>query len=374
MQKTLSLIYRLSFIIFALWGLLEYSGYAPNPAALLGFTPLVIGICTVCILAVFLFSLKNQPPVILTKIKGVCTLLAVLVLILHLDIALSFFTSGWITGVLLPLMMILDWLFFDKKGSFSARDLLIWLGLLAGLLLLLGSIFKDIPWLQDIVGFLQNPDTLMRLIGGVIAASLLMYILDGLLGGSKLNATLLRFIFLVLEGFCFVKIANASLGRFLSSMQYYSLFINFLCFLCVAVVVMRDLLGKSGKSTGLLPRIKACLGSGMALLPIFFGGYGTTVWDGGIICTLLCIVCPVLIIADCLLFDRKNSYKPYDPLWWLVPAVVHFTFSYFILRPFFRLETYSYLPYSPFAFFGMGILAQVIIGYALFAVNNAKRK
>ncbi len=379
MKKNLALIYRLSFIIFAIWGLFEYMGYTYRPQALLGFTPLVDILCLICIGAIFILSLKAVPKGPMITFKGLCTLLSVILLILHSEIITSFFTSGWITAVLLPVMMILDWLFFDKKGSFSPRDLLIWLGLLAGLLLLLNFVFGNVPWLSDIVSFLKNPSNLLKLLAGLIGASLIMYLLDSLFGGGlgkgseKFNSTLFRLIFLVLEGYCFIQIAASSLGKFISSIKYYSLCINFLCFLCIAVLVIRSFFVKTSKNSEIYTRIKAGLATGAALLPLFFGLYGGVVWDGGVVCTLLCVICPIYMVADCLLFDRKNTYFAYDPCLWLSVPLIHFGITYYILRPFCGLETYSHIPYSSYAMLGMGIFAALVVGYVLFCINKMKK-
>ncbi len=377
MKKNISLIYRLCFIIFALWGLFEYSGYTVNPYALLGFVPMVITLCAICIAVVFILSLKAVPKGAMLVVKGLCTLLAVIVLIMNSHIILSFFTNGWITGVLLPIMMISDWLLFDKKGSFSPRDLLIWLGVLAGLLLLLNYVFGDIPWLSDIISFLRNPENLLRLLLGIGACALLMYLIDSIFGGGgseSFNSLLLRLAFLLAEGYCFREIAASSLGRFITSLKYYSLFINFLCFLCIAVLVIRSIFVKSSKNSEIYTRIKNGLASSIAVLPVFFGMYGDSIFGGGTVCLLLCVVCPLLMIADCLLFDRKNSVKAYDPCIYVVIPLIHFVITYYILRPLAGLTTYSHISYPPYAMLGMGLMVVLAVGYILFVVNKIKKK
>ena len=377
MKKNISLFYRLCFIIFALWGLFEYSGYTFSSTALLGFVPMVITLCEVCIAVIFILSLKSVPKGAMLMVKGLCTLLSVIVLIMHGSIILSFFTNGWITGVLLPIMMILDWLLFDKKGSFTPKDLLIWLGIIAGLLLLLNYVFGNLPWLSDFINFIRNPKNLLNLILGVAGAALLMYIIDAIFGGGgseKFNSILLRTAFLILEGYCFVQIAASSLGRFITSLKYYSLYINFLCFLCVAVLVLRSIFVKSSKNGELYTRIKNGLASAIGLLPLFFGMYGGDIFGGGTVCILLCAVCPLLMVADCLLFDRKNSLKAYDPCLYVIVPLIHFAITYFILRPLAGLTTYSHIPYPPYAMLGMGITSVIVIGYVLYAVNKIKRK
>jgi len=375
MKKNISLIYRLCFIIFAIWGLFEYSGYTVNPQALLGFVPMVVFLCLACITVIFIISLKAVPKGAILTFKGLCTLLSVIVLIMNSQILFHFFSKGWITGVLLPVMMVLDWVFFDKKGSFSPRDFLIWLATISGLLILLS--FLDVPWLSDIVNFLRNPDNLFKLIMGVLGTALFMYLLDSLFGkggSSKFNSVLLRLFFLILEGYCYIKIAASSLGRFISSLQYYSLCINFLCFLCIAVLVIRTIFVKSSKNSQIFIRIKNGLASGIAILPIFFGMYGDEIFGGGIVCILLCIICPLLMVVDCLLFDRKNSVKAYDPCIYVTVPFVHFALTYFILRPFAGLTTYDHLPYPPFAMLGMGLASVIAIGYVLFLLNKTKKK
>ncbi len=377
MKKNISLFYRLCFVIFALWGLFEYSGYTFNPSVLLGFVPMVISLCLVCIAVIFILSLKCVPKGAILTFKGLCTLLSVIVLIMHGGIFSNFFTNGWITGVLLPVMMILDWLLFDKKGSFTPKDLLIWLGSIAGLLLLVNFVFGNLPWLNDFISFLRNPKNLLNLILGILGAALLIYLIDAIFGNGgseKFNSILLRTAFLILEGYCFVQIASSSLSKFIISLKYYSLCINFLCFLCICVLILRSIFIKSSKNSGLYTRIKNGLATGIALLPLFFGMYGGDIFGGGTVCILLCAVCPLLMIADCLLFDRKNSLKAYDPCIFIIVPVIHFVITYFVLRPMAGLTTYSHIPYSPFTAIGMGIVSTIIIGYVLYAVNKIKRK
>ena len=377
MKKNISLIYRLCFIIFAVWGLFEYSGYTATPTLLLGFVPMVVFLSLTCITIVFIMSLKSVPKGAMLTVKSICTLLSVIVLIMNFEIIFNFFTKGWITGVLLPVMMVLDWLLFDKKGSFSPRDFLIWLGAVAGLLLLINYFFGNVPWLSDIVNFLRNPENLFKLITGLLGTALFMYLLDSVFGkggSERFNSILLRLLFLVLEGYCYVQIAASSLGRFISSLKYYSLCINFLCFLCIAVLVIRSIFVKSSKNSELYTRIKNGLASGIAVLPLFFGMYGGQIFDGGIVCILLCIVCPLLMVIDCLLFDRKNSVKAYDPCLYVIVPLIHFVITYFVLRPFTGLSTYDHLPYPPFAMLGMGIASVIAIGYVLFLLNKTKKK
>ena len=379
MKKHIALIYRLAFILFAVWGLTEYMGYSWQPERLLGFAPLTDLLCLIIILIIFIFTLKKEPAKAFYEIKGALTLLAFMVLIIHSHMFFRFFTGGYITAVLLPFMMLLDFLFFDKKGNFSPRDLIIWLAL-AALVAALAGLF-DFPWLSDISDFLKDKDNLIKLLLGTLFAALLMYLLSCLFGGGvskgteAFNAMLLRLIFLILEGWCYAKIAGASLGTFIKSLKYYSLFINFLCFLCIAVTVLYSTITLSSKKSSVFPRIKVCLAADAVLLPIFFGVYEGSIFGNGLVCWLLCIVCPLIMLADCLFFDRKGAYRPLDPFLWLIIPTLHFLLTYFVLRPYFGLTTYYHVPYNAFALFGTGMAVLLAIGYFIFIINSfIKRK
>ena len=232
MKKNISLLYRLTFIIFAVWGLIEYCDETTSIFSQLAhFAPAVILLCLLCIIPVFILSLKNTSPAFLIEIKGGITLLSSFLLIMYSHLFFAFENSKWILCILLPIMLILDWLLFDKKGSFMPRDLIIWLGIFAGIILL--SFFMDIPFLSDILNFLKTSDNLFKLIFSLLGLSLILYLLDSLMGSSKknnqlFNSTLLRLIFIFLEIFCIWDISSSQLTRFINSFKYYSLFINFL--------------------------------------------------------------------------------------------------------------------------------------------------
>ena len=379
MKKHIALIYRFAFIFFAVWGLTEYMGYSWQPERLLGFAPLTDLLCLIIILLIFILTLKKEPAKAFFEIKGALTLLAVMVLIINSHMFFKFFTDGYITTVLLPFMMLLDFLFFDKKGNFSPRDLIIWLALTA-LLAALAGLF-DLPWLSDISAFLKDKDNLAKFLLGTLAVALAMYLLSCLLGGNvskgteAFNAMLLRLIFLVLEGWCYVGIAGSSLGKFIKSLKYYSLFINFLCFLCIAITALYSALTLNSKKSSVFPRIKACLAADAVLLPIFFGVYEGSIFGNGLICLLLCIVCPLIMLADCLFFDHKGAYRPLDPFLWLIIPTLHFLVTYFVLRPYFGLTTYYHVPYNAYALFGVGMAVLLVIGYFMYIINSfIKRK
>ena len=202
-----------------------------------------------------------------------------------------------------------------------------------------------------------------------------MYLLSCLLGGDlpkgtkAFNTLLLRVIFLVLEGYCFMRISRSSLAVFIKSLKYYSLFINYLCFLCIVITVLFDTLKSASKKSAVLTRIKACLASDAVLLPLFFGIYEGSIFGNGLVCFLLCVVCPLIILSDCLFFDRKGAYRPFDPFLYLIIPTLHFLLTYFVLRPYFGLATYYHVPYNAFAVFGIGMAALLAIGYLLFLIN-----
>ncbi|HAL63410.1 MAG TPA: hypothetical protein DCO93_03070, partial [Clostridiales bacterium] len=118
-----------------------------------------------------------------------------------------------------------------------------------------------------------------------------------------------------------------------------------------------------------------CLATDSVLLPLFFGVYEGSIFGNGLVCWILCIICPLIILADCLFFDKKGSYRPYDPFLWLIIPTAHFILTYFVLRPYYGLATYYHVPYNAFALFGVGMGTALVIGYFLYVINSfIKRK
>ncbi len=378
MTRTISQIYRLGFIIFYLWTTFERAvlSTAGFWCAFSDLAQLSATVCFVAVLAVFICSLLGRIPTAVLKIKAACTATALLVFILNISIFFLPTAGGWILKVLLPTMMILDWLLFDKKGSFRVFDPLFWLLailLILGLcsLILHGSL--HFPALLELLGRKEN---LLTTLLALLASGALMYGLDKLISGKgwfnpwNVFCLLYRITFLLLMGYALYEIADGKLVTLFFSMKRFAVLAGFLCFLCIAVVLIFCLLrANSGRARSPFPRIKGVF-TLLALTTVL--GYHFFV-KGGIVLSfpwqILLYIGPIMMIFDWILFDSKGKCKPYDPLWWaLVPMIYFVVLS---LANTFFLAYPSLSAYSMELFFCGGVLILLAIGYGIYLLDLA---
>lgn len=375
MKKTISIIYRLAFLIFGIWAIFENVSY--NIRALFpsfqNFTVFSNVICIVCIAAVFFVSLKKSPYDWLIHIKGVCTLLAWLIFILNINVLLYSISTQWILRIFLPAMMIFDWLLFDKKGSLKLQDLFLWLAgliaLICGFLYVLSTIF-GIDDLLTLAGFGNGLSQLLNYLPYILGIAFLMYLLDSLFSSknrkntSDLFRLLFRILFIIMEMFSFYILSGMSLTGFLSSLLHYPALVNFLCLLCISVLVIYKLFGSDKKTDSRFPRIKALFTIAILavlLIQIFIiKDYKNL----SIVNIIHNIIAPIMLVIDLLIFDYKKAYKVYDPFIWLSIPVL-----YSILNIAFKFSNTSY--YSVIHLFGgFGIL--LVTGYIFFIIGKLK--
>ena len=375
MKKTVSIIFRLAFLVFGIWAILENVSFNILSVipSLSNFTVFSNTLCIITIGIVFFVSLKKTPGAWLTHIKGVCTLLAWLIFLLNSSILIHGISTDWILKIFLPIMMILDWLFFDSKGRLKLSDLLLWLaGLIAlvtGFIYLLSKLFGMDDFL-NMAGLGSHLSTLLNLLPYLLGIGFLMYLLDNLFSkkGKKNSRELLKMIFrlcfIILEIFSFYILSGAQLPTFLASLRHYPALINFLCLLCITVLVIYQFFGSGKRSEEGFPRLKALFTISILALLLIVIFIIKTHRGLGIVDTIHFIIAPIMMLLDLILFDYKKSYRGFDPIVWISIPVL-----YSILNIAFRFSDISY--YSVVTLFGgFGIL--ILIGYLFFFIGKIK--
>lgn len=385
MRQTLSMIYRLGFILFFIWAALENAFFSIGGlvASFSDLTVLADTVSFLCILVVFICSVTGNIPVVLLRLKAVCTALAVFVLMVNFPVWFLPGVSGWILKVLLPFLLFLDWLLFDKKGFFRPFDPLLWLlgiVLLYGLWSLLAKHFLDLNFLLN---FLDGKENLIRTLLSTLAAGVLMYLLDRIFSGKgttklwDIISFLYRILFLCLEAWALSAVGGYSLTHFFLSLKNFGLLFNFLSFLCIAVVLIVCLIRfRSLHSSTPFPRVKGAFTASAVVVLIGYhfilkGGGGISHNDAASL--ILHYIGPVMVIFDWILFESKGKFKPADPLWWSAAPVLY-GFILFISGHLFQI-------YPSLGFYGLetiltfGILGVVACGYAVYLFDLCfKRK
>lgn len=337
MKKTVSMIYRFIFILFNVWGICRRIGFniLRLTPEVFNFTFLIDVLCFLCIFAVFIISITRKPGRMLSLIKTTLTVCAVLVFISNFSLIGGAITYDWVLGILLPVMMFFDWLLFDEKGNVRLYDLLIWLAaaiiFLGALAAALKNIF-GIESLNDILKMLVGADGLKGLALKGLGIGAGLYILDCI--GSAFSkkrfnnalALIYRLVFLVLEFYAFLHTVGKELTDFIYSLRYYHLLSNFFSAVCIAVLVIYNLVKFKSvkKNTTPFPRLKAaltiCILFTMAARLIFNGAKIPMSFSEAI----LYYIAPIMMLFDWILFDKKGSFRLFDPLLWLLIPFIYF--------------------------------------------------
>lgn len=333
MKQTISMIYRLGFIIFFIWAAFE-NAYFSLQGLIGSFSELAVltdTLCFLCILIAFICSVAGGISEIFLRAKAVCTALAVFLLMVNFPIWFLPGAPGWILKVLLPFLMFFDWLLFDKKGILKLYDPLLWLlgiVLLCGLWSLLSKHFFDLNALSELLG---GKDNLVRLVLSTLAAGAMMYVFDHLFSGRgsaklwEILSFLYRIVFLCLEAWALSNACGHSLLNFFLGLKNFGLLFNFLSLLCIALVLIICLIRFRGlHSSAPFPRVK---GAFTASAVILFVGYHFILkggfWPNDPVSVILHYVGPLMMIFDWILFDSKGKFKATDPLWWSAVPVLH---------------------------------------------------
>ncbi|MBQ4087787.1 MAG: Pr6Pr family membrane protein [Clostridia bacterium] len=380
MKKTVSQIYRLAFILFYIWATFEsifLSGGGIRNA--FSAPALLADTCAfLVVLASFIFSVIGSIPEVLIRIKGAVTAMALLVLVLAFSMFFTPSAPGWILNILLPVMMILDFILFDKKGAFRIYDPLLWLLALA-LLFALWSFLSGHGFdLSRLADFLGGKEHMLSTLLSTLLAGALMFGLDKLFSGrggfrsKDLFCWLYRIIFLLLTGWALYKTGGENLLTFFLSLKRFAVLSGFLSFLAIAVILIFCILRfRHANSATPFPRLKGAFTLFAAVTVIgyhFFVKGGTpseTPW------LILLYISPIMMIFDWIFFDSKGKFRPYDPLWWAsLPAL--YCVAFLVHKSFFAM--YPALScYSKELFFCGGILSLLAVSYGIYLIDLAMK-
>ncbi len=372
MKRTISIIYRICYIFFSCWtfGLLFIPIANAHFNPFLSFPSFVNILGLICIIPVLIMTIKKRPGKGLIKFKALCAFLSLVTLICNMDILTLPGASDWIICILLPAMMFLDWLIFDKKGTLNGIDPLMWLGILALLGLLLFTLLKNIlelPNVLDLWGLFKNKDELISLAVKSIIGAGIMYLLDNLLSGKSGKALankiafFWRLLFVCLEGWALFTLSGKTLSVFIRALESFTVTANFLCFLCILSILVYNLIknGSIFKQNSPFPIIKGIFTFSIiiAFVMFYFGG-GRKTSEGSD--WVFALVGPFMMFLDWLLFDEKGKFKVYEPLLWLIIPAVH-------LLIVLTVKGYAAFSLKNFILF-------IVLGYILFVIDKILAK
>lgn len=385
LKKTVSLIYRFIFIVFSVWGICQHIGFniLRMSVKMFDFTFVVDVMSFLCIIAVFVVSVSRSPGTILQTFKNILTFCSIMILASNFYLINGAMSYKWILGVLLPFMMVLDWILFDKKGSLNFYDPLLWL--LASLLLIgiLSFLFKTVFGIDDFwntLGLFSDKNDLMRLLLKALGLGFLLYLIDCITNAlkrksfSKTFALIYRLLFIAMEIYALSKYVGTTLISLLSNIKYYLVLTNFLCVICICVLIFYNLIKfKSLKRTkNPFPSLKgaftvAILSSMMATFML-----GRSILSFDLPELILNYIAPIMMLLDWFMFDYKGVFLAYDPLLWaLIPV------GYYIIAMIYPSVISAYP--GIYNLYNLELIAGVfitvlIIGYGIYIVDRIKSR
>lgn len=337
MKKSIAVFYRLAYILFSVWAILESVTFQISllPVKLLNFTVLSDLICMLCILIVLLVSLKGSIGTVLYGLKTACTFLALLALAANLPMLFSFAAGGWVLKVLLPFMMLLDHMLFDKNSGLKIWQMLLWLllaALIAGLIYVIADKFLMLPNPLELLGLFSGQRDMFELLLNALILTGALYLLDRLFSGElfkdirSMLGFVYRVLFLLLEAWAFIRLSGLNFRTFLNALRYYENLINFLCFLCIAAVLIVSLIRMRVKSNGthFFARIKSCFTVCIVFAFVIYHCYVKGSYSPDAVAFVLYYIAPLMMLLDWLFIDTHCHVRGYDPLIWMAYPVAYF--------------------------------------------------
>ncbi len=381
MKKTIAVIYRLAFILFSAWAILERAAFnlQDNTVKLLNFTVFTAFCNLICILFVFFATLRGRMLKALMFFKTSCAFLSLLTLGMNLNMILSHGNNEWILNVLLPFMMILDYLIFDKHARLKLWQMLIgMLGALAlaALLCVLAAKVFSLPDALEFFGLFSARQELMQLLLNLGVLCIGLYLLDRLFTGELFQdmrsvfALLLRLLFLLLEIQAFARLSDMNLSVFLQSLRYYENLVNFLSFLCIVSVLIYNAIRFKVTSKGsyIFSRIKCFLTICMVFVFVVYHFYAKGAYRPNGIAFVLYYIAPLIMLLDWALFDNTCRMRGYDPLLWML-----FLYVYFLgvgVLAYTGILTLYPLTAGNFAWVGILASSFLIVGYIFYFIDR----
>lgn len=372
MKRILGLFYRLAYVIFGVWAIAEFSAFNLENFVN-SFTNINIVIDLILVTAIFLgfiFFAKSHPPKWFYVVKSIITLFAVWMILTDWQIFLLVASSNWIILIFLPAMAILDWILFDQKGELSLKNALISLlsaFLALALLGLLGGALKfnlnSLPDWLELLGMLSLSLSLMCLVDYLLS--------KGLKHPSEKVCLILRIFFLIAEGWAFFKLSGGVLLTLFYGFKYFSVIINACAFLCIAVQLIQLLINKSnGKNTASFLRIKGGVMLCMTLILLYTVLFQKIRPEVQSVTFFHGILAPAIFIIDWFLFDKKGTFKGFDPFLWLIVPAIYYVATGLILKSVKGVNLYPVL-YStpPLILIGAGVVILLTLGYIYYILD-----
>lgn len=157
---------------------------------------------------------------------------------------------------------------------------------------------------------------------------------------NRICALVFRCIMLLTCGFGLSVFLGLQTGQIKwSALIYYTNLSNLVCFLFYTILTVKTIVelkndGAKGTTT-LLPHFK---GAFVMMITVTFliyhfmlgSGFSMTEDRGvsfNIANNMLHYVTPIMVILDWLLFDKKKTYRWFDPLLWLIIPYIYFAFA-----------------------------------------------
>ncbi len=377
LKRTIALIYRFIFIIFSVWGICQHIGFNILSLSfkIMNFTFLINVLSFICITMVFVVSVTRGIGVVLRTFKNILTFCSVMILVGNTSIMGGTMSYQWILGVLLPLMMVIDWLLFDKKGKLNIYDPFLWLLgalLLIGLLSLLFKTVLGIDNFLEVIGLFNDRNELFEILGKALGIGIGIFILDSILNAFKRKsfkktfALIYRLVFLALEIYAFSHHIGNELPALLKGLKYYYVLTNFLCAVCICVLVVYNLIKfKSFKRTqNPFPQLKgaftvAIISSMLATLML-----GRSILSFTFSQMIFNYIAPLMIIFDWVLFDAKGRFEIFDPLIWTLIPVGYYIFA-MVYPEVISVYPAVYSLYNPELILGV-LITVIVVGYTIF--------
>ncbi len=337
MKKSIAVFYRLAYILFSVWAILESVSFQLSalPVKLLNFTVLADLICMLCILVVVLVSFRRSIGTVLYGLKTACTFLALFALAANLPMLFSFAAGGWVLKILLPFMVLLDHMLFDKNSGLKFWQMLLWLllaALIAGIIYVIADKFLTLPNPLQLLGLFSSLHDMLELLLNALILTGALYLLDRLFSGElfkdirSMFGFVFRVLFLLLEAWAFIRLSGLNLRTFLHTLRYYENLINFLCFLCIAAILIVDLIRMNLKSKGsyVFSRIKSCFTVCIVFALVIYHCYVKGSYKPDAVAVVLYYIAPLMMLVDWLFIDNYCHIRGYDPLIWMAYPVVYF--------------------------------------------------
>lgn len=380
MKKNIAVIYRLAFILFSIWAIFEATAFHIQnlPVKLLNFTVLSDAICMVCILIVLLITLRRNIGQGMRLFKTGCTFLALLALAANLPMFFAVESGSWVLKILLPLMMLLDYVFFDSKGKMKLWQVMLWLLLaafIAWLLYVLTDKFLNLPNVLDLLGLFSDRETLANLLLNTLLLAGIAYLLDRLFSGELFKdfksvfVLLFRLLFIFLEIWAFVQLSGLNLYTFIRALRYYENLVNFLCFLIICAVLIYNALRfkASAKGSYVFARFKSfftlCILFAFVVYHFYVRG-GYTPSNAAVV---LYYVAPFMMLIDWLFFDGRSHIRAFDPLLWMAFPVAYFCLTLLLAQ--LKLVILYPIVHSVLqvGIFALGLL---VVGYIFYFIDR----